>query len=293
MRLIIESIATECISVADTATYAYLAPETSAPAALFDEMPIRIEHSQITLLERGSVYFSCNFKEYKVEGPAMISFPPGSILHINAADLVNMELHNLIFWPQFLKEINISFNAISGEALIDHETPVLPLQEGEPELMKRYFMLIKAVMTEEYNEQLTRHVLSSLAAALFYQFVSIVYKRIDTQGTETLGQRRGNYVQDFIRLVHLYYTKERSISFYASKLFISPKYLSLLVKEATGRSAAKWIDNFVIMEAKNLLRYSGKNIQQVAYQLNFSNQSAFGKYFKHLTGMSPTDFQKS
>ena len=96
-----------------------------------------------------------------------------------------------------------------------------------------------------------------------------------------------------MKLVHLHYTKERSVSFYASRLFISPKYLSLLVKEATGRSAARWIDYFVINEAKNLLRFSGKNIQQVAYALNFSNQSSFGKYFKHLTGMSPTEFQKN
>jgi probable transcriptional regulator araC family len=47
----------------------------------------------------------------------------------------------------------------------------------------------------------------------------------------------------------------------------------------------------VLQEAKNLLRYSGKNVQQVAYELNFTNQSSFGKYFKHLTGMSPTQFQ--
>ena len=47
----------------------------------------------------------------------------------------------------------------------------------------------------------------------------------------------------------------------------------------------------MIQEAKNLLRYSGKNVQQIAYELNFSNQSSFGKYFKNLTGMSPTQFQ--
>ena len=48
----------------------------------------------------------------------------------------------------------------------------------------------------------------------------------------------------------------------------------------------------MILEAKNLLRYSGRNVQQVAYELNFPNQSAFGKYFKHITGMSPTEFQR-
>ena len=83
------------------------------------------------------------------------------------------------------------------------------------------------------------------------------------------------------------------MSFYADKLCISPKYLSLLVKETTGKSAARWIDEFVLMEAKNLLRFSGKNVQQVAYALNFTNQSSFGKYFKHMTGQSPTEYQKS
>lgn len=83
------------------------------------------------------------------------------------------------------------------------------------------------------------------------------------------------------------------VSFYAEKLFISPKYLSLIIKESIGRSAAEVIDEYVILEAKNLLRFSGKNIQQVAYELNFPNQSSFGKYFKHLTGMSPSEFQRS
>ena len=95
-----------------------------------------------------------------------------------------------------------------------------------------------------------------------------------------------------MRLVHLNYTQHRSLSFYAEQLYITPKYLTLLVKEATGRSATQWINDFVITEAKNLLRFSGKNVQQVAYALNFSNQSAFGKYFKHLTGISPTAYQK-
>ncbi len=51
-------------------------------------------------------------------------------------------------------------------------------------------------------------------------------------------------------------------------------------QESTGRTAAAWIDYFVINEAKNLLRFSGMNVQQVAYSMNFSNQSSFGKYFQ-------------
>ncbi len=101
------------------------------------------------------------------------------------------------------------------------------------------------------------------------------------------------YVQKFLRLVREYHRSQRAISFYAEKMYISPKYLSLVIKEATGKSAGEWIDQYVIQEAKNLLRYSGKNVQQIAYELNFSNQSSFGKYFKNLTGLSPTAFQNS
>ena len=90
-----------------------------------------------------------------------------------------------------------------------------------------------------------------------------------------------------------YHKAERAISFYAEKMFISPKYLSLIIKESTGKSAGEWIDQYVIQEAKNMLRYSGKNVQQISYELNFPNQSSFGKYFKNLTGMSPTAFQNT
>jgi AraC-like DNA-binding protein len=101
------------------------------------------------------------------------------------------------------------------------------------------------------------------------------------------------YVQEFMKLVHENFRQERAVGFYAKSLFISPKYLSLIIKEVTGKSAAAWIDERVILEAKNLLKFSGKNVQQIAYELNFNNQSSFGKYFKHLTGMSPTAFQRS
>ena len=96
-----------------------------------------------------------------------------------------------------------------------------------------------------------------------------------------------------MQLVHRHHGSERTVRFYADKLFISPKYLSILIKEATGKSAAEWIDEFVILEAKNLLRFSGKNIQHVAYALNFPNQASFGKYFKHITGMSPSQYLRS
>lgn len=252
----------------------------------------KVNGSILLLVEKGEVEIEINTEVCRASAPAVISLNHGAFVHVHGDAAKNAEVFVLIYSPSFLRDVNISFAAISSDAFIDRPTPFLQLREREVPMLLRYFSLLHNVMTETLDRQITRHIVSSLTSALFYQLMALVCTRIEHGRSGQGNLQRNNYVQDFMRLVHVYYNRERSVSFYASKLFISPKYLSLLVKEATGRSAAQWIDIFVIMEAKNMLRYSGKNVQQVAYALNFSNQSSFGKYFKHLTGLSPTEYQK-
>ena len=89
------------------------------------------------------------------------------------------------------------------------------------------------------------------------------------------------------------YQSERSVKFYADQLCLTPKHLSGVVKEVSGKTVGEWIDELVILEAKALLNSSSMNIQEIADRLNFANQSFFGKYFKHYTGMSPKEYRKS
>jgi len=242
---------------------------------------------------KGVLDVEFNSDHFAIVEPSLMVAPQGTLLHIDSPDWAEVDAYVMCLSRDFVQEINISFAAISGEAIMSKPSHVLKLRDKELPTLLRYFKLIHTVMIDNFNNQLNRHIVSNIMAAFFYQTVAFLYKRLDIVDHERSGMHRNNYVHEFMKLVHLYYTKERSVNFYASRLFISPKYLSLLVKESTGRSAARWIDYFVISEAKNLLRFSGKNIQQVAYALNFSNQSSFGKYFKHLTGMSPTEFQKN
>jgi AraC-like DNA-binding protein len=67
--------------------------------------------------------------------------------------------------------------------------------------------------------------------------------------------------------------------------------MTTLIKKTSGRSAMDWINDYVIMEAKNLLRYSEMSIQEISEYLNFSNQSFFAQYFKRVTGCSPSDYR--
>ena len=88
-----------------------------------------------------------------------------------------------------------------------------------------------------------------------------------------------------------HYKEQRAVGFYARELCITPKYLTTVIKRVSGRSASEWIDSYVILEAKTLLKYSDMSIQEIAYYLNFPNQSFFGSYFKRNAGLSPSRYK--
>ena len=128
-----------------------------------------------------------------------------------------------------------------------------------------------------------------LFTAVFYIITELNMR--EQKNTVKLG--RGEVIfEEFMELVRQYSKQERNVRFYARRLNITPKYLSTVSKDVSGKTAARWIDEAVILEAKSLLRYSGMSIQEIAYHLNFSTQSFFGKYFKQHTGYSPSRFKR-
>lgn len=104
--------------------------------------------------------------------------------------------------------------------------------------------------------------------------------------------RKDVLIQQFLRLLHLNGKKEHSPSFYSDKMCISVQYLSLILKEISGQTAGAWIAGNLIMEAKKLLRVPDYSIQQVSESLYFSDQSAFGKFFKKHVGISPKKYKE-
>ena len=95
----------------------------------------------------------------------------------------------------------------------------------------------------------------------------------------------------FMKLLGDYHTKEKSLKFYADKMFLTPKYVSGMIKAYSGKSALAWINEYVVLEAKMMLRYTDMTVQEIAYSLNFPTQSAFGKYFKQQAGCSPKNYR--
>ena len=294
----LKDIASVYSQIDDSYLYSHVTPDSDT-TLLIDTTPYKLEGTFILLVRSKTPFeVEINMERYTLQRDSFTVLFPGNVMRLVSDVPADLDAYMLYFDLKFLQGVHINMSAVAIPPLIEKPVPVQTLSSSEADLVTRYLQLLYLNTIDETNPVINRSIATSLIAAFFYQMVQFYHRRIsgliDMKDTakNNLG-RRHDYVREFIKLVHLEYVHERSVSYYADKLFIAPKCLSLLVKEATGRSAAKWIDDFVIMEAKSMLRFSNRNIQQVAYALNFPTQSSFGKYFKHLTGMSPTEYQKS
>lgn len=183
----------------------------------------------------------------------------------------------------FLNNLGLSFDFQTFLAIQDK--PVLELTEKQYASVLKYYNMVYSVLgsTNPYKQEIVKHLTCAFFYGLGYYFYENNRKELTHE--EMLMQR-------FIREVQIYYKLERKVLFYARRLHLSSGYLSTVVKKVSGKTATEWIDNYVILEAKAMLKSRKMNVQQISNELNFPSQSFFGKYFKRHTGMSPKEYKE-
>lgn len=137
-----------------------------------------------------------------------------------------------------------------------------------------------------------KEVMRNALISLFLELGNIFAAKKDFPPSPALS-RKEDLLEQFLKLLFENCREQHGVTYYAERLFITPQYLSLILKTLTGKSANKWIDDALIMEAKVLLKAPQATVQQVADMLHFSDQSTFGKFFKKHMGLSPMEYRKS
>lgn len=253
---------------------------------------------------RGYLAFFCieghfeleiNLKRFSVKENSLFLYTPGNIVRVANISKEEKEMVHFIvvaISSDLMSSTRFDFNKLYDESLHLLENPSVVLSEQEKELCKSYLSLINEV--SELKIPNTKESVSSLISSIFYLMGALWGNRVtEAIKKQDEGSIRSKAIfESFLKLVRDYHTKERNLSFYAGKLFLTPKYLSKLIKTVSGKSAHEWIDSFVILEAKNLLKYSDMSIKSIVYELNFPNQTTFYRFFKTKTGMTPSEYRK-
>ena len=239
--------------------------------------------------ENGTV----NLKEMSINKGSLLMTFPNNVLKIEAG-YPTATVRGIMLSQDFMRMLQVDVKNSLPLFMRLAYNPLVNLTQEQQEDIERYFDLLENISNNSdlaHRDEIVRGLLMSM----FYRISDTYEQRpqVLDEKERSVRNRREEYFANFITLLSENFKHERTVGFYAEQMCVTPKYLSLLIKDFSGKSAAEWIDSYVITEAKTLLRYSTMSIQEVAYELNFSSQSFFGKYFKHLTGMSPSEYKLS
>jgi AraC-like DNA-binding protein len=220
---------------------------------------------------------------------------PGNIVHISRTEadpVSNLDVILILVSRSFMQNIRFDFNKSFQDSIRLMQTPVITLNPHQRDIAEDYLNLaLKIIKSPLHNR---KDIIGSLISSLTYMSTDVWQSNLSavTPATNDRPDRLSILFDRFIALVGEYSSSQRGVGFYAEKLCLTPKYLSKLIKQVSGRSAPDWIDSFVILEAKNLLKYSDVTIKEIVYHLHFPNQSVFYKFFKTHTGMTPSEYRK-
>ena len=253
------------------------------------EYPSRINLAVLSLCLSGEASASINLKEYTFRTNDMLILMPRANRPATRRErrFYRLRIRHIDRFRQKLAAGNPAvparFSATQGRSVPAPESGRSRPDTGVP--------LVPPAENEAESHRYQREIALSLLHALFFDIAHIFDQHQPVRPKPQT--RKDELFELFIRTVGEHYKQQRSVAFYADKLCLTPKHLSNVIKELTGKSASQWIDDYVVLEAKTLLKSTNLTILQISEELHFANQSFFGKYFKQHTGLSPMRYRRS
>lgn len=233
---------------------------------------------------KGELKGQINLSSVHLKASSLLVVLPEQILQFeNPSE--DFEGFFIIMTKQFTEKINIAEGFSTFLSI--REVPSVALSQEMMEGVLDYCRMTRRILRRMDDGMNKNSVINHLTIAFFYGMGYYLHKL-----TEKDKKTRSEMIlEDFLKLVQKHFKQQRSLEFYADKLCFTSKHLSASVKSCTGKSARHWIDDYVILEAKRLLKSTDMPVQQISDELNFPSQSFFGKYFKREVGVSPKQYR--
>jgi len=252
------------------------------------DRPMLFDGIMLGMCIKGTGSIRINFKEYDLERSMILAILPNHIFKVekSSGDFI---LVTLFFSFDFISGLPIpnDFDIFFNMAA----TPCIKVSDKDMKNLMSYHTFI----LKQYNKK-RMHYRTEIIRGLLYALIleiGCLYKELFPYTSNKDCTRQEEITENFFSLLMKNFREERSVSFYAGKMFITAKYLSLAVKNTTGYPVLKWIDEIVITDIKSRLKMSNLTVLQISEELNFSSPSFFCRYFKKNTGMTPLEYKNS
>ncbi|MBE6248779.1 MAG: helix-turn-helix domain-containing protein [Prevotella sp.] len=248
----------------------------------------RLNFILMAMCKKGKAQYSIDTRQQVVK--------PGDLLFVSERHVIDnyeaspdFECLCIMLTTEYYHGFVQDVKNVSSLLLFSMNNPVVPLTSKEIQVFTNYFETIREKMADT-SHHYRSPLVKALLLAMFYDMSNVIY-RVERQGNWKHTRAEAIFAH-FIRLLEENFRTQHRVSWYAEQLCITPKYLSEIVKKISLRTPNEWIDSYVILEARVLLKNTTKSIKEITDELNFPNQSFLGKYFKEHVGVSPSEYRK-
>lgn len=193
------------------------------------------------------------------------------------------------YWTSISKSIN--YPMLKS---VEHY-PLVCLPDNKRNEVYSLLSLIEEHEDAAYSDKSYNAIEQSIAASYAYAVmmnVCLIIDRANIELPKTIS-RKESLTRDFFDLLAVHYATQRQVSFYASNLCVTPKHLSMMIKDVTKLPIQDWITNVTVLHIKRLLRMTNASVQQISEDLNFNSPSTFIRFFRQHTGTTPLKYRQS
>lgn len=240
--------------------------------------PRKVDVTTFILMDKGESRAIVEGKEYRLQAPCLaVVMPNQTYCLLEASD--DLEVRAIIMSNNFT--LNLMSSNLNNMIL---ENPVIDISSDIVSFNTYYNVLLHTVRSSFKSSHLesAKHLTMSM---LYFYARKLEHLEKDKKKREIVFDRFCDDVRKFYKI-------NRSIPFYSGRLAVSSKYLNDIVKEKTGITANEYIDRQTIIECKALLSSTDMSILKISLMMHFPSYSVFGKFFKRMTGMTPTEYRE-
>ena len=250
-------------------------------------LPVKMEYNAIIHCRQGRVLL-------ELGGNQQVHVQAGQLLLIPAQKLLlpmmvstNVDSSVLLVSDRMLKSVLGSQIDIWNRAMYMHETYVLDAQQWSDILHRQG----KDVFSGKDKLLYKEIAISFLRIFLLIICEVLLHMEKDLPTSDASTKREKMVFNQFLSLLSHETQKRRQVAYYAERLFISPKYLSKVCRNVSGKSPLRWITDSVMEDSYALLRNTGLTVKEISNRMGFPNSSFFCQYFREQAGITPIEYR--
>lgn len=256
--------------------------EATKISALPDE-PHHHDFEELFIGIAGALEHFIDFKTTILDAP-LVSFVTKGKVHRVIPKTKNgrCDMWVIRFKSEFIPETTFQLYAHYH----NHATLKLPSGPYFDRLVTLCEIMAAEMKQENPDLSVVRHLLSAL-------FIMIESERNKTTTNENaLATTHNTTLLNFLSILEENYRRPVGVEFYAKKLFMSARNLNLICKSILQQTVSEIIETRKLIEAKNQLTHSDKNISEIGFDLGYNEKAYFTNVFKKRTGQTPSDFRE-